>query len=148
MRCRRPRSRTVSKTQMESLGNSTYVHANPDAEDRVSGSPFRETSCLRALQVQVHLVDEREHRRSERRHELRISCCATAGEIVRVHGAGVELCDVVAYPVWASRSGPARESWVAERVGRRCQAESWVEASLGVAVAAVLWSAKVCAKVL
>lgn len=120
MRCRHPRPNIFSKIQRESLGHNTYVHANPDAEHRVGGIPFGETSCLRTFQVQVHLVDEREHGGSERRDEFCVSSCATAGKIVRVHGAGVVLRDVISYPVRASRSGPAWEGRIAERIGRRC----------------------------
>lgn len=116
--------------------HDTYIDANPNGEQRVRGIPFLEPCSLCTLQIQVDLIDEREHRRHEWRHEFRISCRATAGKIVRVHGAGVELCDVIADPVRASRSGPAWECRVAKRVRRRCKTESRVETGLRVAVAA------------
>jgi hypothetical protein len=108
----------------------TYIDANPHGKDRVGGIPLRESGSLHALQVQVDLINKREHGRCKWRDKLCIGSCATAREVVRVNWAGVELRDVIADPVRASRSRPARECRVTERVGRRRQTESWVEAGL------------------
>lgn len=101
---------------MESKDHDTYIDANPDGEYRVCSIPLLEPCSLCTLQVQVDLINEREHRRHEWRYELCIGRGATAGKIVRIHGAGVELRNVIADPVRASRSGPAWESRVTEWV--------------------------------
>ena len=136
-RCRRPGAGSVSASTTVGKDRDTYIDTNPDGEYRVVAIPLREAGGLRTLQVQVDLINEREHGRHERRHEVCIGRCATAREVVRVHGAGVELRGVVADPVRASRSGVAWEGRIAEWVGRRCKAESRVEAALRVAVAAI-----------
>jgi hypothetical protein len=96
--------------------HETYIDANPYSEYRVCGIPLLEPCSLCTLQVQVDLIDEREHCRSEWRYELCISRCATARKVVRVHWAGVELRDVIADPVRASRRSPAWECRITEWV--------------------------------
>jgi hypothetical protein len=58
MSCRHPEN-IVSRLCSESIGYDTHIHANPNSKDGVSGVPLREAGGLRALQVQIHLIDKR-----------------------------------------------------------------------------------------
>jgi hypothetical protein len=128
--CRHPRLGSVSRSHNERLNYNTHVDAYPDRKYRIGRIPLSEASRLRTLQIQVDLINEREHSRSERRDELGVSCCAATRKVVRIYRAGVELRNVVAYPIWASRSSIAWEGWVPERVGWGCEGKSRVEAGL------------------
>ena len=120
MHCRRPDPKTISTHQAQESERETHVYPNPDGKYRIISIPFLEAWCLGALEVKVHLIYEREHSRSKRRHQLRISRCTAASEVVRVDRAGIILRNIVTDPVWTARRGPAGKSWVAERVRRRC----------------------------
>ena len=113
---RHPEPGIVSKLQIRGADHNTDIHTDPDREHRVGGIPLCESGCLYTLEVEIHLVNERKHRRSKWRDKLGISRCTPARKVVRVYGAGVELSDIIADPVRASGSGPAWESRVTERV--------------------------------
>jgi hypothetical protein len=67
---------------MESTHYYTYIYTNPNSEHRVRGIPLLEPCSLCTLQIQVDLIDEREHRRHEWRHEFCISGGAATREVV------------------------------------------------------------------
>lgn len=117
MRCRRPNPKRISTYRAQKrLRKDTHIYSNPDGKHRIISIPFLEACCLGALEIKVYLVNEREHSRSERRHQLRISRCTAASKVVRVDRAGIILRNIVADPIRTARRGPAWEGWVAERV--------------------------------